>query len=85
MKEYRVGVYYQEGVILRICADSIEQAKEKAEEILEDSEAVFPYEGEQKIVHRETMVTNAEEMEAEEINPLTEYRDRWSSSLVPWL
>jgi hypothetical protein len=24
------------------------------------------------------------EMEAEEINPLTEYRDRWSSSLVPW-
>ena len=63
MKEYRVGVHYQEGAVLRIYADSIEQAKEKAQEILEDSEAVFPYEGEQKTVHRETMVTNAEEVE----------------------
>jgi hypothetical protein len=79
MKEYRVGVHYQEGAVLRIYADSIEQAKEKAQEILEDSEAVFPYEGEQKIVHRETMVTNVEEH-----GSLTEYRDRWSSSLVPW-
>jgi len=68
MKEYRVGVHYQEGVVLRIYADSIEQAKEKAEEILEDSEAVFPYEGEQKIVHRETMVTNAEEVENNNVN-----------------
>jgi len=60
MKEYRVGVHYQEGAVLHIYADSIEQAKEKAQEILEDSEAIFPYEGEQKIVHRETMVTNVE-------------------------
>lgn len=63
MKEYRVGVHYQEGAVLRIYADSPEQAKEKAQEILEDSQAVYPYVDEQKIVHRETAVTDVEEME----------------------
>lgn len=64
MKEYRVGVHYQEGTVLRIYADSPEQAKEKAQEILDDSvQAIYPDECKPKIVHRETMVTDAEEME----------------------
>ncbi len=64
MKRYRVGVHYQEGAVLTVLADSPEQAKEKAQEILDDSvQAVYPNECKSKIVHRETMVTDAEEME----------------------
>jgi CO/xanthine dehydrogenase Mo-binding subunit len=62
-KRYRVGVNYQEGAVLTIYADSPEQAKEKAKEILDDTEADYPYVDEQKIVHRETMVTDVKEME----------------------
>ena len=67
MKEYRVGIHYQEGAVFRIYANSSEQAKEKAREILDDSQVVFrsayPDMGVHKIVHRETMVTDVEEME----------------------
>jgi len=64
MKEYRVGVHYQEGAVLTVLADSPEQAKERAEEILDDTKADYPFSVfENKIVHRETMVTNVEKME----------------------
>tara|TARA_R100001510_G_scaffold49755_1_gene48278 strand:+ start:217 stop:420 length:204 start_codon:yes stop_codon:yes gene_type:complete len=61
MKKYRVGVHYQEGTVLRIYADSPEQAKEKAQEILDDSvQAVYPKECKPKIVHRETLVQDTD-------------------------
>ena len=64
MKKYRVGVHYQEGTVLRIYADSPEQAKESAEEMLDDTKADYPFSVfENKIVHRETMVTDVKEME----------------------
>ena len=64
MKEYRVGVHYQEGAVLIVLADSAKQAKERAEEILDDTKADYPFSVfENKIVHRETTVTNVEEME----------------------
>lgn len=64
MKKYRVGVHYQEGAVLTVLADSPEQAKERAEEILDDTKADYPFSVfENKIVHRETAVTDVEEME----------------------
>lgn len=55
---YRVGVHYQEGTILTIYANSLEEAEKKAEEILNDSvQAIFPEECKPKIIHREFMVT----------------------------
>ena len=64
MKEYRVGVHYQEGAVLIVLADSPEQAKERAKEILDDTKADYPFSVfENKIVHRETTVTNVEEVE----------------------
>ena len=62
MKEYKVGVHYQEGAVLVVLADSPEQAKKRAEEILDDTKADYPFSVfENKIVHRETMVTNVKE------------------------
>ena len=64
MKKYRVGVHYQEGAVLIVLADSPEQAKERAEEMLDDTKADYPFSVfENKIVHRETMVTDVKEME----------------------
>ena len=61
MKKYRVGVHYQEGTVLRIYADSPEQAAMKAQEILDDSvQAVYPDECKPKIVHRETLVQDTD-------------------------
>ena len=64
MNTYRVGVYYEEGTVLRIYADSPEQAKAKAQEILSDSvQAEYPDECKSKIVHRDTGVTDVQEIE----------------------
>ena len=70
MNIYRVGVHYQEGTVLRIYADSPEQAKAKAQEILDDSvQAIYPDECKPKIVHRETLVqdTDIEEITGESV------------------
>ena len=63
MKGYRVGVYYSEGTLLRIKANSPEEAEIKAQKILDDNvQAVFPDKCKSKLVHREVAVTDVEEM-----------------------
>lgn len=58
-KEYYVGVHYEEGMSLRIKADSEDEAKEIALEIVSNSDAVLDQDDRMlsnSTVHRDYMV-----------------------------
>lgn len=58
-KEYYVGVHYEEGMSLRIKADSEDEAKEIALEIVSNSDAVLDNDDRMlsnSTVHRDYMV-----------------------------
>ena len=58
-KEYYVGVHYEEGMSLRIKADSEDEAKEIALEIISNSDAVLDQDDRMlsnSTVHRDYMV-----------------------------
>ena len=69
MKDYKVGVFFEEGAILNINAESPEQAREKAMEILDLYAGVYYPDSYQRpdrqprrveAVHRDYMVTDVE-------------------------
>ena len=58
-KEYYIGVHYEEGMSLRIKADSEDEAREIALEIVSNSDAVLDQDDRMlsnSTVHREYMV-----------------------------
>ena len=61
MKDYRIGVFFEEGAVLNISAESPEQAKEKALEML-DSYAGVDYSDSynSEVVYRDYTVTDVE-------------------------
>ena len=64
MKTYNVGVFFEEGAVLRVDADSIEEAREKVKEVLDSFGGVdYPNKYQQKTVYRDYMVTDVEESE----------------------
>jgi len=57
--KFRVGVHFEEGTVLSIDADSPEQARVKAEQILGDfAGANYPDEYKPDPVHRDYMVAS---------------------------
>lgn len=57
--KFKVGVHFEEGTVLSIEADSPEQAKKKAEQILDDfAGASYPDEYRADPVHRDYMVAS---------------------------
>ena len=61
MRDYRVGVFFEEGAVLNISAESPEQAREKAIEML-DLYAGVDYQDSynSEAVHRDYTVTDVE-------------------------
>ena len=62
-KTFWVGVYFEEGVRLKIQASSEAEAKSKAEEIVSEYASVtesFPAESKADAIHREYMFMDAE-------------------------
>lgn len=61
MNNYKVGVYFEEGAVLSINADSLEQAREKAMDILDlFGGSDFPDKHKPNLVYRDYTVTDVE-------------------------
>jgi len=62
MTEYKVSVHYDEGTVLYIEADTLEQAQAKAETILLNEASVsYSSDYAPDVVHRDYMVVECEE------------------------
>ena len=61
MRDYRVGVFFEEGAVLNISAESPEQAREQAIEMLDLYAGVdYPDSYNSEAVHRDYTVTDVE-------------------------
>jgi len=61
MKDYRIGVFFEEGAVLNISAESPEQAKEKAIEMLDLYAGVdYSDSSNSEVVYRDYTVTDVE-------------------------
>ena len=61
--EYRVSVHLEEGTVLRIKADTPEQARAKAKQVLDDyASSAYPLQYIPNPVHRDYMITDIEEV-----------------------
>ena len=63
MKTYRVAICFEEGVTVRVKAETVEDAERKAYELAEEfGGSVYPSKYDQECVHRDYFTQDAEEI-----------------------